>query len=351
MVKEKKILLFWEGLPSCALITKKVVSIYGDNLVFIATKPNVPFESFEESIGKKIIWLEHPNDIWHKKDEFTDIDLIIHTGWCWKGWLKFDKLMKKNGTKVCVSVDNRFKFNIRQIIGFFYYRVFFKEVFDFAFVPGNSAFNLMRFLGVANNNIFKGLYGCDEGIFFNKVNFSKRKNQFIFVGQLIHRKGIDILLKAFKEYKSSKGSWGLKIIGSIGWNSEFGNLPDEIEYSKFLQPNELSSEMNNSKCFIFPSRDDHWATVVHEATCCGLPIILTKTVGAYEDLLIEGKNGFLMKNNNSTNLAKLMLEIELLDLNKKLYSFHEKSLEVSKLFGTEAYTKSFNKIVESICEL
>jgi glycosyltransferase involved in cell wall biosynthesis len=344
-MNEKKILLFWEGLPACALITKKIAEEFGENLTFISTKPDVPFEKLEEKIGKKIIWLSHPNEIWLRKDEFLDHQVIIHTGWCWKKWLMFDKFMKKNGATICVSVDNRFKLNLRQLIGAFYYRLFLKSIFDLAFVPGESGIKLMKFLGMNKNKIFTGLYGCDENIFFNKVEFSERKNQFIFVGQIIHRKGIDILIKSFQNYKKNNGKWSLRIIGSKSWDDQFGIIDNNIKYSPFLQPEEIALEMSNSKCFVLPSREDHWATVVHEATRCGLPLLLTKTVGAFEDLLEQDKNGFLIQKNNSSSLEQLMHNIELLDNENKLHHFHNKSLELSKKFGIDSYSKSFHKIV------
>ncbi|BBH54045.1 glycosyltransferase [Fluviispira sanaruensis] len=344
---EIKVLLFWEGLPACALITKKIVEDFGENLTFIATKPDVPFEKLEEKIGKNIIWLSHPNEIWIRKDEFLDHEIIIHTGWCWKKWLKFDKYMKKSGAKICVSVDNRFKLNFRQFIGAFYFRLFLRPIFDHVFVPGESGIKLMKFLGMKKNAIFTGLYGCDENIFFNKKIFSERKSQFIFVGQLIHRKGIDILIKSFQNYKQNNGKWSLRIIGGKSWDNQYGFLDKNIIYSPFLQPEEISIEMSNSKCFVLPSRDDHWATVVHEATRCGLPLLLSRAVGAHEDLLEQGKNGFLVHKNIPNILEQLMHKIESLDNENKLYHFHNKSLELSKKFGIDSYSKSFHRIVNA----
>jgi len=205
--------IFWEGFPVCGLIIKSVIKDYPD-IKILATKPSVPFHNLELILGRTVQWLQSPNDIWEIKSHFSDRNLIIHTGWNHKGWLRFDTYMKKKyGAKVVVVVDNRYKLNIRQIIGALYFRSFLRKIFDAAFVPGKEGIQLMRFLGMPINRIFVGNYGAFEDIYYEKNSSINRNNEFLYVGQLIKRKGIELLIRSFKDYRLKGGKWNLRIIG------------------------------------------------------------------------------------------------------------------------------------------
>ncbi len=138
-------LIFWEGFPPCGLLTKQVADLFGDQLVILGTRAAVPFEGLEDLLGHPIQWLEKPDDIWERRHEFADRNFIIHTGWAHKGWLRFDRWMRQRGAKVVVAVDNCFKSNLRQALGAVWFRIWLRQHFDAAFVPGHSATTLMRF--------------------------------------------------------------------------------------------------------------------------------------------------------------------------------------------------------------
>ena len=43
--------------------------------------------------------------------------------------------------------------------------------------------------------------------------------------------------------------------------------------------------MNNSKCLVLPSYEDHWGVVVHEGICSGCLLILSNNVGSKMNFL------------------------------------------------------------------
>jgi glycosyltransferase involved in cell wall biosynthesis len=190
-------LIFWEGFPPCGLLTQQVATQYGEGLKLLGTRASVPFQGLEELLGRSIDWLDDPNQIWERREEFADRNLIIHTGWSHPGWLRFDRWIKKRGAKVVVAVDNSWKANLRQFVGALWFRLWLRQHFDAVIVPGRSASRLMHFLGMPANRIFTGLYGAHESIYQLGLPLQERAAEFLFVGQLIHRKGVDILLEAF----------------------------------------------------------------------------------------------------------------------------------------------------------
>lgn len=294
-------LIFWEGFPPCGLLTRQVADVLGNRLILLGTKAAVPFEGLENLLGHQVQWLEKPDDIWERRHEFSDRNFIIHTGWAHKGWLRFDRWMRKRGAKVVVAVDNRFKSNIRQLFGAVWFRVWLRQHFDAAFVPGHSANQLMRFLGMPADRIFTGYYGAYEKIYTTGKIITDRQKEFLFVGQLIHRKGVDVLLDAYRLYRQSGGTWNLRILGNGPMSEQCKG--DGIIFEGFSQANATAQKMREARCLVLPSREDHWGTVVCEAAASGCLLITSRWVGATEDLVKTGINGWVIHQMSKKALA------------------------------------------------
>ncbi len=349
--KEKNLLgkvkpiIFWHGFPACGLLLRKIADELKKNVVICGTKMGTP-EEIENLLGHSIIWFDNPNDIWERRSEFSDRNLIIHSGWTFKGWRKYDRFMKKNfNAKVVVMTDNRYRGNLRQYIGAIWFRLFLKRPFDSAFVPGKEGWKLMKFLGLDASKIFTGLYGAYEGIYKEIVPIEKRKNEFLFVGQLIKRKSIDILIKAFCEYKRAGGNWNLKIIGDGPLKSIcHGN---GISREGFSQPRVIAAKMNEAKVLVLVSRNDNWGTVVCEAAACGMHLITSKNVGATADIVENGINGIIIKHIHENDLRNAFFAYE----NMSEDQFRQGS-KISKIitnrYNSEAFFKTFLKIADNL---
>ena len=350
--QESKILLrpliFWEGFPACGLLLKKVADELGEDLVVVATKPAVPFLGLEEELGHKIIWLNEPNEIWSRRDEFSDRNFVLHTGWGHGDWLKFDRfLKKKNNVKIVLVSDNRFRNDFRQWLGAIYFRFFLRRYFDGAFTPGISGKKLLAFLGMPKDHIYSPNYGAYEGIFKSTRQINERRNEFLFVGQLIKRKSIDLVIQAFKEYKLEGGRWSLRISGDgpLAALCEGG----AIFLEGFLQPNEVAERMNNAKAFIFPSRDDNWGTALCEAAACGMLLVSAKSTGASFDILTDEENGYLLEKITKEDIKRAMFRIERMS-NEELASGSAESIRVAGRFDSGAYYEAFKKMQNDLCD-
>ena len=142
--KNIKPLIFWEGFPACGLILKQVVNEFGANLKILATRSAVPFQDLENILEHEIIWLDDANDIWARRHQFSDRNLIIHSGWRYGNWLKYDKWIKnKNNAKIILSIDNKFYGSFRQYIGAIWFRLHLRRNFDSVLVSGRASAKLM----------------------------------------------------------------------------------------------------------------------------------------------------------------------------------------------------------------
>ena len=171
------------------------------------------------------------------------------------------------------------------------------------------------------------------------LNFDK---VIISVGQVIPRKGHDILLKAFRKIPNNE-KYGLLIVGGKP-NHDLTNLINEQDlpnliFIDFLSKAELLEYYKASDLFVLPTREDEYGLVINEAMACGLPVITTKRCGAGVELIEEKLNGFLVEVEEVNQLSihiqyllendEIANEISINNLNKiKNYTFEKWSHEI-----------------------
>jgi len=135
---------------------------------------------------------------------------------------------------------------------------------------------------------------------------------FLACGELIPRKGTDVLLKAFVRAAQLCPSIVLRIVGDGPERPRLTqqvpeSLRDRIVFAGSVPFAERSEQFGRSDIFIHPSRHDGWGVVIQEALSAGLPVIATRQTGAAYDLLEEGKNGFLVDAENEHELSERMV--------------------------------------------
>jgi glycosyltransferase involved in cell wall biosynthesis len=338
-------LIFWEGFPPCGLLTRSLVERFGDDLVLLGTRAAVPFEGLEDLLGRRIVWLDQPDDIWVRRHEFADRNLIVHTGWAHPGWLRFDRWMRPRGARVMVAVDNRFKANARQFAGALWFRLWLRRHFDGAFVPGQSSTTLMKFLGMPADRIFAGYYGASEHIYTPGPPIGERRSEFLYIGQLIARKGVDVLLEAFRRYRAAGGHWQLRLLGSGPMKDACQG--DGIVYEGFAQARLAAQRMRETRCLILPSREDHWGTVVCEAAASGSLLITSRWVGAAPDLVRPGLNGYVFHNMTPDALTQAMHRVAGWS-GAELAEGQLVSLGLARGYTSAAYAAGFQGFVDRV---
>jgi glycosyltransferase involved in cell wall biosynthesis len=121
---------------------------------------------------------------------------------------------------------------------------------------------------------------------------------FVFVGHLIPRKGVDLLLDAAVELRRrGHKHFQLRMIGRDleRWAVDGvlkRDLGDIVEMPGFLSGQQLQDAIRDADVFVLPTRRDTYAAVVHEAACLGMPLLISRHAGACEALVREGVSGF-----------------------------------------------------------
>lgn len=66
-----------------------------------------------------------------------------------------------------------------------------------------------------------------------------------------------------------------------------------VFFPGFRQIEELPHFYTHAGCFIHPAMEEPWGLVINEAMACGLPILSSGNVGAAEELVVDGVNGWI----------------------------------------------------------
>jgi glycosyltransferase involved in cell wall biosynthesis len=80
----------------------------------------------------------------------------------------------------------------------------------------------------------------------------------------------------------------------------------DIQVEGFQTQKELSQKAKCAGVFILPSRYEPWGVVVHEFASAGMPLILSESVGAKPQFLIDGANGYTFYKDSAEDLAHKM---------------------------------------------
>ena len=137
--------------------------------------------------------------------------------------------------------------------------------------------------------------------------------QVVFVGQLIHRKGIDLLLEAmrplFKEYPNLSliviGTG--EMAGSIREKATSLGVIDQVFLEGVIPSNSIQERLLTADVLVLPSRFDGWGIVVNEALSVGTPVIVSDRCGA-ADLIQDKINGYVFRGEDIVDLRRCLTD-------------------------------------------
>lgn len=132
---------------------------------------------------------------------------------------------------------------------------------------------------------------------------------FLSCGELIPRKGTDVLIRAFTKAAESCPHISLEIVGDGPEKPRLRaqipeSLRNRISFEGRVPFAARMDPFGRSDVFIHPARHDGWGVVIQEALSAGLPVIATRQTGAAYDLLEPGKNGFLIEADDENELSE-----------------------------------------------
>ena len=225
-----------------------------------------------------------------------------------------------------------------------------------ALVGGNPHKRYLIKLGMAADSIFFGYDVVGNAALHPKQikHLPKPIEQpfFLSINRFIPKKNLLMLLSSYASYRQQRGAntWHLVLCGDGELRTQIEQKIQELGLNEvvhlpgFLQQNELLAYFAHASCFVHASIQEQWGLVVNEAMAASLPVLISNRCGCFEDLVIEGVNGFGFDPENSQQLTDLMLKVSSTDVD--LEKMSHASLEHIQKFAPDYFGRGLMQAVE-----
>ena len=173
----------------------------------------------------------------------------------------------------------------------------------------------------------------------------------LFVGNLIKRKAVDVLLRAVAILVESVPDARLTIVGRgpekaslISLAKELG-ISVDVSFVDEVDDKSLASLYRSAAVVVLPSYSEVFGVVILEALASNRPVVATDTVGAHS-ILVDKVSGRVVPIGDSMRIAEAIADI---------FSDDEASIEMVKVghqlvaskFSTEAVTEELEQLYRS----
>ncbi|HDK26093.1 MAG TPA: glycosyltransferase family 1 protein [Candidatus Atribacteria bacterium] len=183
------------------------------------------------------------------------------------------------------------------------------------------------------------------------VNQIIKNYDVLFVGRLVHQKGIRFLLEAvsilqnkYKKYVKVAIVGGGPLEKELKKMCEKLKINDRVEFLGFQR--DIDRIMKSSKVFVLPSIWEGFGIVLIEAMKNRLPIVATN-VGGIPEIITDGNEGILTPKANSEILAKSVNKV-LEDEKFRSKLIQNAYRKVQKKYSIERYTINLLNLYSNI---
>jgi glycosyltransferase involved in cell wall biosynthesis len=200
------------------------------------------------------------------------------------------------------------------VIGWMRRRFF--NALDAVVVPGPAARDAVLALGVDAHKIELGFNAVDGRMIHEAANRERettdapvsRGHRFVYVGQLIERKGVDLLLDAFASAREDGDT--LTVYGTGALEDDLRRRAREqgldgcVTFKGYILNEALPKALAHVHTLVLPSRQEVWGLVVNEALAAGLHVVVSDVAGVAPS--VSGMDGVFVSPPTVASLASRM---------------------------------------------
>ena len=139
---------------------------------------------------------------------------------------------------------------------------------------------------------------------------------YVQTANVIHRKAQDVAIKAMAVVKQGIPNAHLYFVGNYDERSDYYqslckliaelNLQDCVHFVGYDK--NPFRWVKNARCFVFPSRAEGLPNALIEASYLGVPCAASRCLNIVEDIIKDGKNGYVVNVDDVEGLAQAMKE-------------------------------------------
>ena len=192
--------------------------------------------------------------------------------------------------------------------------------------------------------------------FFNIVPQLKNNPYLLFLSRIHPKKGIDLMLKAYKQILANELQRDLPhiVVAGPGIESEYGkyiktlvdtdnNLQKKVHFVGMLSGDAKWGAFYGSEAFILPSHQENFGIAVVEAMACKKPVLISNQVNIWKEIE-DGQGGIIAPDTEDGVKQQLMVWLSLSD-DKKATMGQNAYLTYKKHFSVEEAAKKLASVL------
>ena len=198
--------------------------------------------------------------------------------------------------------------------------------------------------------------------FYSYLPQFQGKRLMLFLGRIHHKKGCDLLVRAFVRYAALDPDLHLVMAGpdQQGWSAELqqiaaaAGLEPRVHWPGMLKGDVKWGAFYASEVFVLPSHQENFGIAVAEALGCGCPVLLADKVNIASEIAADGAG--LMQPDTQTgtdNLVRQWMEMpveerermrkQALNTFDQRYDMRKNAVTIIQLFDTEQRERKAGK--------
>lgn len=250
--------------------------------------------------------------------------------------------------------------------------------FDAALVAGSSHRDYLISLGFPAERIALGFDVVDNAYFRNACRDERAqqapsvRGYLLASNRFLPRKNLRALLQAFAAYRQAAAGQGLQLwdLCLLGDGPERQELLQEaarlgiwvhagcpwdsnrplhatpgLLLPGFRQIDELPRFYAHATAFIHPALSEPWGLVINEAMASGLPILSSANVGAAEELVLDGRNGFCFDPHSIEAMGAAMIDLASLGTARRQEMGQASAVLIEERCPTSAFAEGLQKLL------
>lgn len=221
---------------------------------------------------------------------------------------------------------------------------------DASIASSSKAKEKLMAWGATEESIFESLLTVDITPYL-KSEKKFGSNRILYVGSMIPRKGIDLLINALAYVETD---YELRIVGNgskeetevLKKQAKDLGIDNHLIWCGFKTGEALIEEYCEAAVFVLPTREDCFGLVLLEALSSRTPIVSSKYADGAYDIVKDGENGFIVDPEDAKSMANALERI--LKDSCLQEQFAEKSISEINKFTFEAVSKGYVNAIEYV---
>ncbi len=189
------------------------------------------------------------------------------------------------------------------------HRLLYGRHIDFVLAIGHMAVDFYRSVGYSKNAVFPYGYFPPAPVDTPGKPVQDGPVQILYLGQLVERKGVDILLDALGTLQDL--DWAVTLLGggdqkdALAAQANALGIGGRVTFQSSMENALAMQKVAASDLFVLPSRHDGWGVVVNEALLRGVPVVCSDHCGA-SDLVQDVWRGETFETGSASSLASVL---------------------------------------------